>query len=172
MIYPLKQYHIISTNAVEKKCLLTIVSLLPQPAFFSFLFSRFFVSPPPSRRPSPSVVWVREAARVSPDLPNSLQTPCCKQSDKELRPFAYKRQQRGEKERERSKGKGGVCLRKARVKEPYSQHLRLKAQGHLSVVTHAQIPFISIELNRAGSVSAVAAVCVCVCAQTLFQCLC
>jgi len=69
------------------------------------------------------------------------------------------------------KEKGGVAERKARVKEAYSQHLRLKAQGHLSLARHAQIPFISVKLNRAGSVSAAAAVrirvcvCVCVCAH-------
>jgi len=79
------------------------------------------------------------------------------------------------------KEKGGVAERKARVKEAYSQHLRLKAQGHLSLARHAQIPFISVKLNRAGSVSAAAAVCirvcVCVCVRALelsalFQYLC
>lgn len=46
---------------------------------------RPFYSLHPLGRPSPSVVWVRQAARVSPDLPNSLQTPCCKASDKKPR---------------------------------------------------------------------------------------
>lgn len=105
---------------------------------------------------------------MSPDLPNSLQTPCCKQSDKELCPFSLTSTNGSTTERgegAQGKEKGGVAERKARVKEAYSQHLRLKAQGHLSLARHAQIPFISVKLNSAGSVSAAAAVCISVCVR-------
>lgn len=110
---------------------------------------------------------------MSPDLPNSLQTPCCKQSDKELCPFALTSTNGSTTAREgrgsARKGKGGVAEKKARVKEAYSQHLHLKAQGHLSLARHAQIPFISVKLNRASSVSAAAAVRINVCALSNFQ---
>lgn len=93
-----KQYHI-SISAVDAgQAFENYFSPQLQPAFFSLSFApllyRYFLFPPllslrPLRRPSPSVVWVRQAACMSPDLPNSLQTPCCKQSDKELCPFAF-----------------------------------------------------------------------------------
>ncbi len=166
-----KQYHI-SISAVDAgQAFENYFSPQLQPAFFSLSFApllyRYFLFPPllslhSLGRPSPSVVWVRQAARMSPDLPNSLQTPCCKQSDKELCPFAFTptKSSTAEREREGTQGKEkGEWPRERRVNEAYSQHLLLKAQRHLSLARHAQIPFIWKKLNRTGCVSAAAAVC-------------
>lgn len=81
--------------------------------------------------PETSGSWCCSAS-LSPDLPNSLQTPGCKHSDKELQLFTFTQT------KERGREGGRLVLREGkegggRGREATSQHLFLKAQTPLSV---------------------------------------